>query len=182
MLKSAARLPANFTFRDYMCERLEALGYKTWCDRMAGRRVSISLLESTLIIERWLKSNGPRLQMLNKAEWISRNSLIPVRSVEVCIAGRPEVLGGGWSLSRIGSVWHMDEEYHVYVPTDVLAQARRSDFESDGRPVHAVSQIFVFKRSGDTVKPVGSPEVMDKATRVFRGMIERMARGERRRG
>ena len=182
MLRFSSRIPEHFSFREYMRERLDAISYTTWNRRVNGHRVDIDLVETSLVIERWLRLAGPGARTLTRNEWIAKHNLVPVNSIEVSIGGRPEILSGGWSLIRVGSVWHEDVEYHVYVPSEVLTQMRRCAREAEGRNVHAISSVFVFRRNGDSLAPASSAAVQDKAGRVFRRLVESMVHGERRRG
>lgn len=168
------------SFRQYLEVRAQLMSTAVWEERMAGEMPDMGILYALLVLERYLRLTEHREQKVGRDKWIEENSRIRIASMEA-VAPTPRIVAAGWTIERVGSVWYMDEEYHVYVPSAAVGEAAAAVSRgSNESPI--VTPMFVFMRQGRAAVGVEDPAVRALAAARLGVMISDSVAGGRTNG
>ena len=109
---------------------------------------------------------------MTREDWIKKHLVIELQSIRILTPDNDSVdLEAGGKLIRIGSIWHADEEYHIFVMEEVILQAKEAVSDMTNEGVAVLTPLWIFKRLANTIKADENPVVLNLAERNFLRML-----------
>lgn len=105
---------------------------------------------------------------LTREQWIAKFSRISMNSM-VAVVPDSEVysLDANWTLSRVGSFWRADEEYHVFAMENAIKTMIDHRYSRPQMDMVIVTPIWVFRRNDSRAEPVSGDDLVRTAEHNF---------------
>ncbi len=129
-------------------------------------------------VEKETGAHSPKRKM-DRSTWIDVHSTIHLVSIKVVTPDQKALdLEAGMKLVRIGSIWYADEEFHIFVMSEIVDQAKEAVGEMMRDDVAVMTPLWVFKRHEDTIKTDETPFVLNLAEKNFISMLGKVVGGK----